>query len=99
MKVLERPCPSAFDLCMESRLLPSLTVLRLKLKLSSLVAKAATWSQYKQSNTVKVLLAMSPQGVTTFASDCYGGRVSDKHLTRDCGILKKLLPGDVVLAN
>ena len=63
------------------------------------MAKSATWSQYKQSNTVKILLAMSPQGVTTFVSDSYGGRVSDKHLTCESGILKKLLPGDLLLAD
>ena len=28
-----------------------------------------------------------------------GGRVIDKYLTEHCGILKKLLPGDVVLAD
>jgi len=68
-------------------------------KPSNLVGRSSTWSQYKQSNKAKILLAMSPQRVTTFVSDCYGGRTSDKHLTCDCGILKKLLPGDVVLAD
>ena len=41
---------------------------------SNIVAKSATWSQYKQSNTVKILLATSPQGVTTFVTDSYGGQ-------------------------
>ena len=63
------------------------------------MAKGATWSQYKQSNTVKILLGISPQGVTTFVSDSWGGRVSDKHLTRESGLLKKLLPGDILLAD
>ena len=27
-----------------------------------------------------------------------GGHVSDKHLTENCGLLNKLLPGDIVLA-
>ena len=63
------------------------------------MAKSATWSQYKHANTVKILLGISPQGVTSFVSDIWGGRVSDKHLTRESGFLKKLLPGDVVLAD
>ena len=68
-------------------------------KPSNLVAKSATWSQNKQLNTVKILLAMSPKGVTTFVSDSYGGRVSSKHLTCESGILNKLLPGDILLAD
>jgi len=68
-------------------------------KPSHLVAKAATWSQYKHSNTVKVFIAISPQGVTSFISPAWGGRVSDKHLTLQSGFLNKLLPGDIVLAD
>ena len=68
-------------------------------KPSNLTAKGATWSQYKQANTVKILLGISPQGVTTFVPDSWGGRVSDKHLTRQSGILRKLLPGDILLAD
>ena len=68
-------------------------------KPSNFAARSATWSQYKQSNTVKVLIAISPRGMTMFLSDSWGGRVSDKHLTRECGILRKLLPGDIVLAD
>ena len=63
------------------------------------MAKGATWSQYKQANTVKILIGISPQGVTTFVSVSWGGRVSDKHLTRESGLLKKLLPGDILLAD
>ena len=67
-------------------------------KPSNLLAKAATWSQYKQSNTVKILIAIAPQGMTTFVSSSWGGRVSDKHLTQESGFLNKL-PGDIVLAD
>jgi len=66
---------------------------------SSLEARAITWSNYKHKNTAKVLLGITPQGVISFVSDTWGGRVSDKHLTENCGILRKLLPGDVVLAD
>jgi len=67
-------------------------------KPSNLLAKLCAWSQYKQSNTVKELIAIAPQGLTTFISKSWGGRVSDKHLTMECGILEKLLPGDIALA-
>ena len=66
---------------------------------SSLEARAATWSNYKHKNTVKILLGIAPQGLISFVSDTWGGRVSDKYLTDHCGLLKKLLPGDIVLAD
>ena len=66
---------------------------------SHLVAKSATWSQYKHANTAKVFISMCPQGVTTFVSCAWGGRVSDKHLTINSGFLTKLLPGDIILAD
>ena len=66
---------------------------------SNLSARDSTWSQYKHSNTVKVLIVIAPQGVTTFVSKSWGGRVSDKQLTRECEIIQKLPPGDTMLAN
>lgn len=66
---------------------------------SNLLTRASTWSSYKHHNTVKVLLGISPQGVVSYVSDAWGGRVSDKYLTEHCGILNHLLPGDVVLAD
>lgn len=64
-----------------------------------LKARAQTYSNYKHHNTVKFLIAISPQGVISYISQGWGGRVSDKHLTENCGILEKLLPGDQILAD
>ncbi|CAN7978904.1 unnamed protein product, partial [Ixodes persulcatus] len=66
---------------------------------SSLLPRAQTWSQYKSSNTAKFLIGVAPQGAITFISEGWGGRTSDKHITEHCGILDKLKPGDVVLAD
>ena len=69
-------------------------------KPSSLLAKSCTWSQYKHYNTAKYLIAISPQGVITFISKGWGGRVSDKYITENSLFLKNiLLPGDLVLAD
>lgn len=66
---------------------------------SSLIARAMTWSNYKHHNTVIFLIGITPQGVISFISKAWGGRVSDKYLTENSGILKNLLPGDIVLAD
>jgi DDE superfamily endonuclease/Helix-turn-helix of DDE superfamily endonuclease len=66
---------------------------------SSLAARAITWSQYKHNNTIKFLIGITPQCTISFISKAWGGRVSDKYLTENCGILNKLSTGDLVLAD
>lgn len=66
---------------------------------SSLIARAMTWSNCKHHNTVKFLIGVTPQGVISFISKAWGGRVSDKYLTDNSGLLRKLLPGDIVFAD
>lgn len=51
------------------------------------------------NNVLKYLIGVAPQGVVTFVSRGVLGNVSDKSLTEGCGLLCKLLPGDVVLAS
>ena len=63
------------------------------------MARAQTYSSYKHHNTVKYLIGLTPQGTVSFISDGWGARVSDKHLTEESGLLEKLLPGDVILAD
>lgn len=51
------------------------------------------------NNVLKYLIGVAPQGVVTFVSRGVLGNVSDRSLTESCGLLCKLLPGDVVLAS
>ena len=44
--------------------------------------KAATWSEFKHHNTIKVLVDISPSRFITFLSSCYGGQASDKFIIK-----------------
>ena len=66
---------------------------------SNRLTHAQTFSNYKHHNTVKVLISKTPQATISFIPKVWGGRNSDKYLTDNCGILDKLLPGDLVLAD
>ena len=66
---------------------------------SCLLARAKTWSSYKHHNTAKFLIGITPQGTVSFISEGWGGRASDKFITEHCGLLNKLIPGYLVLAD
>lgn len=63
-------------------------------KPTSLIARAQTFSLYKNHNTVKILIGITPQGTVSFVSEAWVGKTSDKFLNENFGILEKLIPGD-----
>ena len=50
---------------------------------SNLQARAQTWSEYKDHNTIKVLVAITPQGTISFLSKAFGGRASDNYISQN----------------
>ncbi|XP_057310316.1 uncharacterized protein LOC130648294 [Hydractinia symbiolongicarpus] len=65
----------------------------------NLNARAQTWSNYKNTCTMKYLIGITPAGAVSFLSRGYGGRISDKEITTQSGFLDKLQHGDCILAD
>ncbi|KAG0437981.1 hypothetical protein HPB47_017202 [Ixodes persulcatus] len=57
------------------------------------------YSPYKRSTTMRGLVGVAPNGVVTYVSKLYPGSNTDKDIVKDCGVLKQLVPGDLLLAD
>ncbi|XP_070537880.1 uncharacterized protein [Ptychodera flava] len=66
---------------------------------SSLTARKQVWSEYKHHNTVKFLIGIGPNGAVTYVSNMWGGRASDKYITKNSDFLDYLSHGDAVMAD
>ena len=66
---------------------------------SSVIEQQATFSVYKNHNTLKALIGIAPSGAISFVSPLFTGSISDKEITLQSGILDKLEQGDLVLAD
>ena len=58
-----------------------------------------TFSCYKQTNTFKCLITVTPSGGACFVSDLFEGDIDDVRIFKESGLLKHLKPYDLVLAD
>ena len=66
---------------------------------SNPTAQQLTFSSYKNHNTLKALVAITPSGAVCFVSDLFSGNISDKRLVAESGLLKLLEVGDSIMAD
>ena len=95
----DRTLPKAFSgTYSNTRVILDCTEMRVE-RASSFRCQSSTFSSYKHYNTAKGLIGISPTGAITFASDLFGGRVSDRTMVKESCILNKLDRGDGVMAD
>ena len=63
------------------------------------LAQQASFSTYKNRNTVKVLVGSTPGGLISYVSPAYGGSASDRQLIERSNIPAACDPGDSVMAD
>lgn len=66
---------------------------------SNPVAQRATFSTYKNKNTVKTVVGATPGGLVSFVSQTYGGSASDRQIVERSNLLTKCDRGDSVMAD
>ena len=66
---------------------------------SGLDLAATMWSEYKHHYTLKALVAITPNGATSYVSPTYGGRATDIFIVKDSGFLDLLEPYDEVMGD
>lgn len=99
-ELLIKSMPQCFKDAFGSRVTVIIDCFEINIEKSKhLEAQCTTWSSYKSHNTVKILIGITPVGSISFISQGYGGRISDKQITEECGILENLQPNDLILAD
>jgi len=63
------------------------------------VVQQATFSTYKNRNTMKVLVGISPGGLVSYVSEAYGGSTSDRQTVERSNLVNKCDPGDEIMAD
>ena len=62
-------------------------------------AQQVTFSTYKNRNTAKALVGITPGGLMSYMSGAYGGSTSDRQIIERSGLINKVNKGDSIMAD
>ncbi|XP_023946630.2 uncharacterized protein LOC112051988 [Bicyclus anynana] len=68
-------------------------------KPSNPISQKATYSAYKNTNTLKFLIGSTPGGLLVYCSDGYGGATSDRQMIERSSLIKICDEGDSIMAD
>ncbi len=63
------------------------------------LAQQGTYSTYKNRNTVKALIGVTPGGLVSYVSDIYGGAASDRQICERSTLMDSCDSGDSIMAD
>ncbi|KAL5006306.1 hypothetical protein ScPMuIL_015112 [Solemya velum] len=63
------------------------------------IVQQATYSTYKNRNTVKALVGVTPGGLVSYISDIYGGSASDRQICERSTLMRCMDSGDSIMAD
>lgn len=69
------------------------------MKPKSPIAQQATFSTYKNRNTIKLLVGATPGGLVNYVSPAYGGSTSDRQICERSNLLTICDKGDSIMAD
>ena len=99
-EVIQAHLPDNFSkLFPATRLLADATEIPIQ-KPGNVKDQGATFSTYKNKNTIKCMVGTSPSGVVTYLSPGYGGSASDRQIIERSQLLNGMLQrGDSLMAD
>ncbi|XP_038047675.1 uncharacterized protein LOC119721789 [Patiria miniata] len=62
-------------------------------------AQQVTFSTYKNRNTAKSVLGVTPGGLVSYMSCAYGGSTSDRQIAERSGLTRRTDPGDAIMVD